>query len=107
MARLWLERPEPAQAIASSDRDIGDKAVMYAAGPGGEPDRVDLTLTVRIEQADLDRLGIGGKHRDVDARLVVGGRDRHNAERFRRAGADVSGHKGGILLADKVQARRD
>ncbi len=84
MALVRIVRPGDAQAVPGSESDLADMAVKHVAGALGKSDSRDLAGAGFVEEADVDRLGIGGVHGDVDAIAVE-----RDASWFRQAGRNV------------------
>ncbi len=72
-------------AVEQARKDVRQIAVPDLVGVFGEVDPLDLATAVRIEQTELDPLGIGGEEREIDAAAVPGGPERSGA-----AGTDAA-----------------
>ena len=84
MSALRRKRAVGAKAIARAGRHPFDGAVENVARPSRQSDAGDLTVAAFIEQAEMNRVGVRRKDRDV---YPLGGQ--RGAERFGRAGAAV------------------
>ncbi len=74
-----------AQPVPRARRDIRDEAVADLAGTLGQREALLLARAVRVEEAQFDRGGVGGKDRDVDTAV-----NRGDAKRLGAAGTDVA-----------------
>ncbi len=67
------------QTVARAFLDARHVGVEHVSGPLGQADPLDLAVAVLAEQAQVDRVGVGGEDRHVDAAR----RERH-AQRLGR-----------------------
>src|SRR4030095_5534009 len=80
VAGARVVRSVGAQSVTASRFDFSDEGVEDVAGALRQRNALLLGLSGRVEEAELDRRGVRGKYRDVDA----AGNERH-PERFRIA----------------------